>query len=78
MERVDQEGKGATKGKLCRDLVCKRTWLWIVGKVHKLSRVIKSDRSAGFHGKEQLEHLKDRASEGSSSLFSKQTFFKTL
>ena len=77
MERADPEVRGATKGKLRHDLVCKRTWLWIVGKVHKLSRVIKSDRSAGFHGKEQLEHLKDGASEGFPLSFQNKVF-KTL
>ena len=77
MERADSEGRGATKGKLCHDLVCKRTWLWIVGKVHKLSRVIKSDRSAVFHGNEQLEHMKDGASEGFPLSFQNKVF-KTL
>ncbi len=53
LARLDPEGRGATKGKPRHGLVCKRTWSWIVGKVHKLSRVLQSDRSAVFTVTEQ-------------------------
>jgi len=53
LARLDPAGRGDTKGKPRHGLVCKRTWSWIVGKVHKLSIVLQSDRSAVFTETEQ-------------------------
>ena len=64
LARLDPAGRGATKGRLRHGLVCKKTWSWIVGKVHNLSRVLQSGRSAEFKKKNTLsiwrmEPLKD-------------------
>ena len=75
MARADPEGRGLLRKSFAMVLSVKRLDRGLWGSVRPLESV-KSDRSAVSTEQDNLEHLKDEASEGFPLSFSKENVFK--